>query len=77
MHTLHCHGCSNGGWCMHDEAAAHYTDMITQMSRGLRFIRKTFNVVPRVAWQIDPFGHSAVQAYLITAIVSRLLLSVT
>ncbi|CAI5503327.1 unnamed protein product [Closterium sp. Naga37s-1] len=58
---------SNGGWVMHDEATTHYTDMVHQMSLGLRFLRSEFNVTPRVAWQIDPFGHSATQASLITA----------
>ncbi|CAI5530291.1 unnamed protein product [Closterium sp. Naga37s-1] len=57
----------NGGWVMHDEATTHYTDMVHQMSLGLRFLRSEFNVTPRVAWQIDPFGHSATQASLITA----------
>ncbi|CAI5521660.1 unnamed protein product [Closterium sp. Naga37s-1] len=58
---------TNGGWCTHDEAATHYTDMVHQMSLGLRLIRRQFGQVPRVAWQIDPFGHSAVQGYLISA----------
>ncbi|CAI5987670.1 unnamed protein product [Closterium sp. NIES-65] len=59
--------CSNGGWVMHDEACAHYTDMVHQMAMGHRFLMATFNVTPRIAWQIDPFGHSATQASLITA----------
>lgn len=25
---------ANGGWCMHDEAAAHYADMIDQTALG-------------------------------------------
>ena len=29
----------NGGWCMHDEAAAHFADMIHQTSMGHEFIR--------------------------------------
>ncbi|GJP85072.1 hypothetical protein CLOP_g15174 [Closterium sp. NIES-67] len=59
---------TNGGWCMHDEAATHYADMVHQMSLGLRLIRRQFGQVPRIAWQIDPFGHSAVQGYLISAL---------
>ncbi|KAL3529076.1 hypothetical protein ACH5RR_008398, partial [Cinchona calisaya] len=55
----------NGGWCMHDEAATHYIDMIDQTTLGHRYIKEEFNVTPRIGWQIDPFGHSAVQAYLL------------
>ncbi|KAF6993710.1 hypothetical protein CFC21_010565 [Triticum aestivum] len=55
----------NGGWCMHDEAATHYIDMIDQTTLGHRVIKKQFNKTPRAGWQIDPFGHSAVQAYLL------------
>eukprot|EP01018_Ginkgo_biloba_P031211 Gb_14161 [translate_table: standard] len=57
----------NGGWCMHDEAATYYVDMIDQTTLGHRFIKKEFGKVPRIGWQIDPFGHSAVQAYLLSA----------
>ncbi|KAL5564813.1 hypothetical protein UlMin_027977 [Ulmus minor] len=57
----------NGGMCMHDEAVAHYIDMIDQTTLGHRFIKREFNVTPRIGWQIDPFGHSAVQAYLLGA----------
>ncbi|TYH29199.1 hypothetical protein ES288_A02G204700v1 [Gossypium darwinii] len=57
----------NGGWCMHDEAATHYIDMIDQTTLGHRAIKEQFNNVPRAGWQIDPFGHSAVQSYLLGA----------
>jgi alpha-mannosidase len=57
----------NGGWCMHDEAAVHYIDMIDQTTLGHRVIKKQFNKIPRAGWQIDPFGHSAVQGYLLGA----------
>uniref|UniRef100_A0A1J3E3E5 Alpha-mannosidase n=1 Tax=Noccaea caerulescens TaxID=107243 RepID=A0A1J3E3E5_NOCCA len=57
----------NGGMCMHDEATPHYIDMIDQTTLGHQFIKKEFGQVPRVGWQIDPFGHSAVQAYLLGA----------
>ncbi|KAJ6797677.1 alpha-mannosidase [Iris pallida] len=57
----------NGGWCMHDEATVHYIDMIDQTTLGHRMIKKQFNKVPRTGWQIDPFGHSAVQGYLLGA----------
>ncbi|XVE67611.1 hypothetical protein DITRI_Ditri09bG0001700 [Diplodiscus trichospermus] len=57
----------NGGMCMHDEAVPHYIDMIDQTTLGHRFIKEEFGVTPRIGWQIDPFGHSAVQAYLLGA----------
>lgn len=62
----------NGGWCMHDEATVHYIDMIDQTTLGHRLIKKAFNKAPRAGWQIDPFGHSAVQAYLLGAEVQNL-----
>ncbi|CAI5498203.1 unnamed protein product [Closterium sp. Naga37s-1] len=58
---------TNGGWVMHDEACVHYTDMLHQMSLGHRFLKREFNAVPRITWQVDPFGHSATQGYLLTA----------
>ncbi|KAL5754442.1 hypothetical protein ACOSP7_022662 [Xanthoceras sorbifolium] len=57
----------NGGWCMHDEATTHYIDMIDQTTLGHQAIKEQFNKTPRAGWQIDPFGHSAVQAYLLGA----------
>uniref|UniRef100_A0A2P2KS65 Alpha-mannosidase n=1 Tax=Rhizophora mucronata TaxID=61149 RepID=A0A2P2KS65_RHIMU len=57
----------NGGMCMHDEAVTHYIDMIDQTTLGHRFIKNEFGLTPRIGWQIDPFGHSAVQAYLLGA----------
>jgi alpha-mannosidase len=59
----------NGGWCMHDEAAAHYIDMIDQTTLGHKFIVEEFgaSAVPTIGWQIDPFGHSSTQASLLSA----------
>jgi len=57
----------NGGWCMHDEAATHYMDMIDQTTLGHRFLMEEFDYVPHVGWQIDPFGHSATQAALLSS----------
>ena len=56
---------ANGGWCMHDEAAAHFVGMVDQTTRGHRFLLDNFNYVPKTGWQLDPFGHSATQAYLL------------
>jgi alpha-mannosidase len=57
----------NGGWCMHDEAATHYMGMIDQTTLGHSFLLKELGVVPVVGWQLDPFGHSATQASLLTS----------
>lgn len=54
----------NGGYVMHDEATTYYQDMIDQMRLGLLFLKQEFDFVPEVAWSIDPFGHSATNAYL-------------
>ena len=55
-----------GGWCMNDEGAAHYNAIIDQITLGNAFISTEFGPAyrPRMAWQIDPFGHSSVQAAL-------------
>ena len=34
----------NGGWCMHDEATAHFADMVQQTALGHEFIRANFGV---------------------------------
>ena len=38
----------NGGWCMHDEAAPHYVDMIDQTTLGHRLLLEQFNVTTPV-----------------------------
>lgn len=57
----------NGGWVMHDEAASHFVSMIDQTTYGHRFLKEQFNVKPKIGWQIDPFGHSATHAALLSA----------
>jgi hypothetical protein len=59
---------ANGGWCMHDEAAAHYMGMVDQTTTGHAFLWKQLGVVPKIGWQLDPFGHSATQASLLTSL---------
>jgi len=56
----------NGGWCMDDEAAPYYVDMVDQQTIGHQFLLKEFGStgIPTVGWQIDPFGHSSTQAVL-------------
>ena len=51
---------------MNDEATTHYSGIIDNMSFGMKFLKDTFGSCanPRVAWQVDPFGHSKEQARL-------------
>jgi len=49
---------------MHDEAGPHYEDMLENMIKGQQFLWETFQVKPRIGWQIDPFGHSNANARL-------------
>uniref|UniRef100_A0A5F9DLA9 Lysosomal alpha-mannosidase n=1 Tax=Oryctolagus cuniculus TaxID=9986 RepID=A0A5F9DLA9_RABIT len=62
---------ANGGWVMNDEAATHYGAIVDQMTLGLRFLQDTFgdDGRPRVAWHIDPFGHSREQASLFAQVL--------
>ena len=54
---------------MHDEAAPLYTEMLDQTTRGHQFLKKAFGeaACPTATWQIDPFGHSNTQAWLLGA----------
>nr|GEV18252.1 probable alpha-mannosidase At5g13980 [Tanacetum cinerariifolium] len=49
------------------KAAPHYIDMIEHMTFRHKFIKKQFNITPRIVWQIDSFGHSVVHAFLLGA----------
>ncbi|CAB9518020.1 Lysosomal alpha-mannosidase [Seminavis robusta] len=60
-------GFVNGGWCMHDEAATHFMGMIDQTTLGHAFLKRELGYIPKVGWQLDPFGHSATQASLMTS----------
>ena len=54
---------------MHDEASPLYTEMVDQTTRGHQFLIKNFGkaAIPRGTWQIDPFGHSNTEAWLLGA----------
>jgi alpha-mannosidase len=49
----------NGGWVAHDEACPTFEEIMVNMMIGHSFLNKTFGIVPKHAWQVDTFGHSA------------------
>lgn len=55
-----------GGWVSHDEATVTYMQAINQMTAGHTYLQREFGprAIPRVGWQIDPFGLSQVTATL-------------
>ncbi len=55
-----------GGWVSNDEATVTLAASVQQMTEGHRWLQENIapDVVPRVAWQIDPFGLSAAMAYI-------------
>lgn len=57
---------AGGGWCSHDEATPIFVDMLDQVTLGHSFILEQFGegALPKVQWQVDPFGHSAGEAML-------------
>lgn len=57
----------DGGWSQHDEGCVHYTTMLDQTTYGARFLKEEFDISPRIAWHLDPFGHTSTQAALLSA----------
>ena len=55
-----------GGWSMSDEAAPSYVEILDNVAVGQRAIVANFGreAIPRLQWQIDPFGHSAFMGVL-------------
>ena len=47
-----------------DEACTNYSDILRNFEVAHDFLWEEFGVKPRVAWQLDPFGHSAATASL-------------
>lgn len=58
----------SGGWSMNDEAVSHYSAVIDQMTLGHKSLYRLFGQcggIPKIGWQIDPFGHSREYASLL------------
>lgn len=55
-----------GGYVANDEATPSYHDIADQIRVGNQFLLEEFNVVPKTAWFIDSFGHSAGNAYMMS-----------
>ena len=45
---------------MSDEACPEFMSFIQNAETGLEYLQENFGVRPKVAWQIDPFGLSAI-----------------
>ena len=47
-----------------DEANPSLYGIVNQMTTGHEYLLQNFGVQPRIAWQLDPFGHSSVSPTL-------------
>jgi hypothetical protein len=47
-----------------DEANPSLYGIVNQMTAGHEYLLQNFGVQPRIAWQLDPFGHSSVSPTL-------------
>ena len=54
----------HGGLVSTDEATTNYADIIRNFEVAHNWLFKEFGVRPNIAWQLDPFGHSAANAEL-------------
>ena len=49
-----------GGYAQNDEALPDFEAVIRNIETGHKYLKETFGISQvKVAWQIDPFGHSA------------------
>nr|XP_018917576.1 PREDICTED: alpha-mannosidase 2 [Bemisia tabaci]XP_018917577.1 PREDICTED: alpha-mannosidase 2 [Bemisia tabaci] len=54
-----------GGWVMNDEANSHYYSTLQQLTHGHQWLHDNLNYTSKTSWQIDPFGHSPTQPFLL------------
>ena len=53
---------------MHDEACPTYDQMLANMMKGHDFVRNEMKIDKKIkiAWQLDPFGHSNTNTELLS-----------
>src|SRR3990167_4739207 len=54
----------NGGISMHDQACCYVDDIIANYEYGREYTKNVFDLVPIIAWSVDPFGASRGSARL-------------
>ena len=55
----------SGSYVINDEATPLYYNIIDQIRIGHQFLLEEFGIIPKTAWYIDSFGHSAGNAHLL------------
>ena len=53
-----------GGIVQPDEATTNYKDVLRNFEAGHDWLMEIFGIKPKVAWQLDPWGHSSAQAQI-------------
>ena len=56
----------SGSYIINDEATPLYYDIADQIRIGHQFLLEEFGIIPKTAWYIDSFGHSAGNAHLMS-----------
>ncbi|CAI2374653.1 unnamed protein product [Moneuplotes crassus] len=56
------------GWVMSDESLTVYKNVMLQLQTGIKFVEETFGVRPKIGYQIDPFGNSAVTPSILSVL---------
>ena len=51
---------------MPDEACSNYEDILNNYVIGHKFAKEELGVVPKIGWQLDPFGHSSTFAKILS-----------
>jgi alpha-mannosidase len=52
----------HGGLVGNDEACPLFNDILDNMMLGRRWVKEEFDIESKIAWHIDAFGHSSVNA---------------